>query len=143
MKLIRARIRALRGHSQDGFATAFTIVLAVTLLVCAGLLLDGGLALSGKITALDEAQEAARAGAQAINLATFRATGQAILNPQAATAAAESYLASTGDSGTVQVTGDTVAVTVAHIQHTQLLNLAGISTITVHATADATAEQTS
>ena len=143
MTLIRARIRALRGHGQDGFATAFTVVIAVTLLLCAGLLLDGGLALSGRITALDEAQEAARAGAQAINIATFRASGQTVLDPQAAVTAADGYLATTGDTGTVQVTGLTVAVTVTHVQRTQLLDLARISSITVHATADATAEQTS
>ncbi|WP_245594311.1 hypothetical protein [Actinospica robiniae] len=143
MKHIRTRIEALRGHGQDGFATAFTVVLAITLLVCAGLLLDGGLALSGKVTALDEAQEAARTGAQAINLVTFRATGQTVLDPQAAATAAKDYLAGTGDTGTVQVSGNTVAVTVTHTQRTQLLNLADIKTITVHASAHATAEQTS
>lgn len=143
MNVLRARLRALRGCEQDGFATAFTVVLVLTLLMCAGLLLDGGLALSGKITAMDEAQEAARAGAQALNIVQFRASGTAVLNPEAATAAAEGYLAQTGDTGTVQVAGDTVSVTVTHVQHTQLLDLVGVGTITVHATANATAEQTS
>jgi hypothetical protein len=142
MNAFRARLRTVRGHGQDGFATAFVVVLVLTLLLCAGLLLDGGLALSGKITAMDEAQEAARAGAQALNIAQFRTTGTAVLDPQAATDAADGYLAQTGDTGTVQVAGDTVTVTVTHVQHTQLLDLAGINAITVQATATATAEQT-
>jgi Flp pilus assembly protein TadG len=140
---LRRRAAALRRRPQDGIAAIAAVMLTVTLLLVIGLVLDGGLALSGKSTAMDEAQEAARAGAQALNMAAFRATGTAVLDPQAASAAAEAYLASTGDSGTVQVDGETVTVTVTHVQHTQLLSLAGLDTITVHATAQSTAEQTS
>lgn len=142
MKTLGTRWRMVRAHREAGFATVFTITVFVTLLLFAGLVLDGGLALSGKVTALDEAQQAARAGAQALDLGVFRASGTTTLSSQAAIAAAQGYLAHTGDSGTVQVTGETVTVSVTHAQHTQLLSLAGLNTITVHATATATAEQT-
>jgi hypothetical protein len=132
----------MRARREAGFATVFTLTIFLTLLLFAGLVLDGGLALAGKVTALDEAQQAARAGAQALDLGAFRASGTTALSPQAAITAARDYLAHTGDTGTVQVTGESVTVSVTHAQHTQLLCLAGLNTITVHATATATAEQT-
>jgi hypothetical protein len=129
------------GTGQDGVVTAFTVVMVGALLVLAGLVFDGGRALAGRVTALDEAQEAARIGAQQIDLPTFRATGAAILNDGAAVTAAQGYLASTGDSGTVTVNGDVVSVTVTHIESTQILSIIGIGSFTEHATATATAEQ--
>jgi hypothetical protein len=137
---LRARARAT-GTAQDGVVTAFTVILVGALLVLAGLVFDGGRALAGRVTALNEAQEAARVGAQQIDLPTFRATGAAILNDSAAVTAAEDYLASTGDAGTAAVDGDTVTVTVTHRQSTQILSIIGIGTFTEHATAAATAEQ--
>ena len=142
MKTFTPRWAIVRLRSEAGFATVFTITIFLTLLLFAGLVLDGGLALSGKVTALDEAQQAARAGAQALDLTVFRASGATTLSPQTAITAARNYLAHTGDTGTVQVTGVAVTVFVTHHQHTQLLSLAGLNTITVHATATATAEQT-
>jgi hypothetical protein len=142
MRRLAWRARRLHGRGEDGFATVFVLGLFMSLLMCTGLLLDGGLALSGRITALDEAQQAARAGAQALNLAVYRTTGTAQLDPQAAVQAAQAYLAGTGDTGSVQVQGATVTVTVTHVQHTALLDLVGLDTITVHATQAATAEQT-
>jgi hypothetical protein len=121
--------------------TAFTVIITAALIVLAGLVLDGGLALSGKVTALDEAQEAARAGAQALNLNTFRAQGQAVLDPGKAIAAAQGYLADTGDAGTVSVAGTVVTVTVTHHQHTQILSMIGIGNLSTTASASATAEQ--
>jgi len=47
---------------------------SVALILVAGLVLDGGLTLAARERALDKAQQAARAGAQAINLATYRQT---------------------------------------------------------------------
>lgn len=142
MTTLTARWLRVRAEREAGFVTAFVLSIFVTLLLFAGLVLDGGLALAGRVTALDEAQQAARAGAQALDLTVFRAIGAATLSPQAAITAAQGYLAHTGDSGTVSVAGTAVTVTVTHIQHTQLLALAGLRTITVHATATATAEQT-
>lgn len=140
VRRVRARLTAT-GSAQDGFVTVFTVIIVAALLVLAGLVFDGGRAMDGRVTALDEAQEAARAGAQQIDLPTFRATGTAILNDNAAITAAENYIAATGDTGTATVAGDTVTVTVTHIEPTQILSMIGIGSLTENATATATAEQ--
>jgi hypothetical protein len=116
----------LRRREDRGQVTAFVVVLAGALLLLAALVLDGGLALAGKVRAIDEAQEAARAGAQQIDLAVYRRQNRVLLDVPAAVATVHRYLAPTGDSGTVAVTADTVTVTVTHRQATQLLGLAGV-----------------
>jgi hypothetical protein len=128
------------GDPEDGMVTAFVVITAAALLVLAGLVLDGGLALSGKVKASDEAAEAARAGAQALNIGGFRTGGTATLDPGKAVAAAQTYLAATGDTGTVTVNGATVTVTVTHLQPAQILSVVGLSTLSASATASATAE---
>ncbi|EWM12038.1 hypothetical protein [Kutzneria sp. 744] len=117
--------------------TAFVVVLAIGILALAGLTLDGGLALAAKVQADGQAQAAARAGAQAIDLTAYRATGALQLVPAQAVADAQSYLAGVGATGTVTVFGDTVTVAVAAVEHTQLLGLVGISSLTVHGHASA------
>ena len=124
------------------FIRTAVILVALTLLVAAGFVLDGGLAMAGWVTADNEAQQSARAGAQALNLTVYRETGQAALDPTAAAQAARAFLAPTGDTGTVTVTGETVTVTVTHTGRTGLLSLIGITSFTEHATATSTAEQT-
>jgi Flp pilus assembly protein TadG len=128
-----SRPRALHRlrEDQDGRVTAFVVIIVTAILLFAGLVLDGGLALAAKVRALGEAQEAARAGAQEIDLAAYRADGTLRLAPQQASAAARNYLAAAGHTGTVSVAGNTVNVTVTVSQSTQLLGLVGIGSITV------------
>jgi hypothetical protein len=130
----RRRHRA-KSAGDSGQITAFVVVMATALILLAGLVLDGGLTLAARERALNLAQEAARAGAQGINLATYRQTGNLVLSAPLATADAQRYLASTGAQGTVQVTGNTVTVTIT--QPMQILDAAGLSAITVHASASA------
>jgi hypothetical protein len=127
--------------NEDGTVTAFVVVFSVALILMAGLVLDGGLTLAAKVQAINEAQAAARAGAQAINISTYRATGQIVLDPGQATADADSYLSAAGHRGTVAVNGDQVTVTVSITQPMQILNIAGINHLTVTGTGTATAEQ--
>jgi Flp pilus assembly protein TadG len=136
-----ARPAALRDGEQ-GQITVFVVVIMVALLAVAGLVYDGGRALAAKTTCIDIAQEAARAGAQQVNLATFRASGQVMLDASAAQAAAQAYLAGTGtgDTATVTVAGDTVTVAVSSGQPTVFLGLIGIRSLHVTGTATATAE---
>jgi hypothetical protein len=134
-------LRRRLGGSESGMVTAFVVIFTVALLVMAGLVLDGGLALSAKVQAIDDAQAAARAGAQAIDIPLYRSTGQVTLDPTQATADAEQYLARSGHTGTVTVNGDQVTVTVTIDQPTQLLSLAGVDHIPVSGTGTATAEQ--
>jgi Putative Flp pilus-assembly TadE/G-like len=127
---------------EQGQVTAFVVIIMAAFLAFAGLVYDGGNALAAKTAAIDEAQEAARAGAQQINLAAFRATGQVTLDPAAAAAAAQAYVAAAGggDTATVTVTGDTVTVQVSAVSATEFLRLFGIPAIRVTGSATATAE---
>lgn len=129
-------------RDQHGQVTAFVVVLATACLLFAGLVLDGGLALSAKTRAIGHAQEAARAGVQELDLSAYRATGEFRLDPIAAHAAARRYLTTVDATGTVTVTGNTVAVTVTSQVPTQLLGLVGISEITVTGHGRAEPQQT-
>jgi hypothetical protein len=129
----RRALRRLAGD-QNGRVTAFVVVSVTTALLFAGLVLDGGLALAAKVRALGEAQEAARAGAQEIDLVAYRADGTLRLQPAQAGAAARGYLAGAGHAGTVSVAGNTVSVSVTISQPTQLLSLIGIGSITTTGT---------
>ena len=137
------RRHAQLGDAESGMVTAFVVIFTLALLLMAGLVLDGGLALATKVQAIDDAQAAARAGAQAIDIPTYRASGQITLDPAQATADAERYLAAAGHTGTVSVNGEevTVTVTVTITQPTQILSLAGINHLTETGTGTATAEQ--
>ena len=126
-----------RAGDDDGPVTPFVVILAVAIVMFAGLIVDGGLTLAAKVRAIGEAQEAARAGAQALDLSVYRNTGTLRLIPDQARARAQTYLASTHDTGTVILTGDTVTVTVTAHQHTQLLGLLGLDSLTVTATGSA------
>jgi hypothetical protein len=131
--------RRLPRRDERGQVTAFIVVMVGALMLVAGLVIDGGLALAAEVRATDEAQSAARAGAQDIDLATYRQSGSVTLDPTAATQAAESYLATTGDSGQVVVAGDLITVTVRVVQPTQILGIVGLHSLTVIGTASATA----
>jgi hypothetical protein len=135
------RRRARLGDAESGMVTAFVVIFTLALLLMAGLVLDGGLALAAKVQAIDDAQAAARAGAQAIDIPTYRASGQITLDPTQAAAEAERYLAAAGHTGTVSVNGEQVTVTVTITQPTQILDLAGIDHLTETGTGTATAEQ--
>ncbi|SRR6266700_5884977 len=128
-------------QADSGQITAFVVVMMAALILATGLVLDGGLTLGARERALGEAQEAARAGAQAINLAVYRQHGTVVLDPAQAITDARAYLAGTGNSGTVQVRGDVVTVTVTIVQPMQILDAAGLSAITVRATASAIPER--
>ncbi|MET8983206.1 pilus assembly protein TadG-related protein [Streptomyces sp. NPDC004539] len=123
--------------ADDGQVTPFLVILTAAIIMFAGLLLDGGLALAAKTRALGEAQEAARAGAQALDLTAYRTDGTVRLDPTQARTLARTYLATTKDTGTVTATTTTVTVTVTAHQTTQLLRFIGLDTLTVTATGTA------
>lgn len=116
---------------ERGRVTAFVVIITTGCLLFAGLVLDGGLALATKTTAIGQAQEAARAGAQQLDLAAYRAGVPARLNPVAARAAAQRYLDSVAAVGTVTASVTEVRVHVAAHQRTELLNLVGITDLAV------------
>ncbi|SDN05828.1 hypothetical protein [Allokutzneria albata] len=117
--------------------TAFLVVLTTTILAAAGLVLDGGHALAAKIDALGLAREAARTGAQELDLDHLRSTGTVRLSPRASAAAAREFLREASRTGTASATSTTVTVIVTITRPTQLLRLLGITELTVTATATA------
>jgi Flp pilus assembly protein TadG len=149
LRVDRLRVDRLR-VDDGGRVTAFFVVLSTAVMLFAGLVLDGGLALAAKVRAIGAAQEAARAGAQAIDLGAYRTDGTLRLDPDRAAALARAYLADavisrSDPTGTalsgltveVVVVGDTVTVTVGVSEPTQLLGLVGISSIRVSGTGSA------
>ncbi|MFE6287863.1 pilus assembly protein TadG-related protein [Streptomyces sp. NPDC057877] len=143
----RAREHVTRIHRQvtsgddQGQATAFVVGVFAALWLFAGIVVDGGLALAGKARALDVAQEAARTGAQQLDIGRLRNGEEVRLVRGQAAAAARAYVTSTGDRATVTVKGQAVTVHVTHHQRTQILQLVGLRTLTVHATGTAHAER--
>jgi len=120
---------------------AFVVTFVAALILMAGLVLDGGLILAAKRRATNEAEAAARAGAQQVNIDIYRSSGRFVLDSARARAAAVAYLAATGDRGTVRVGGDQVAVTVQLTQPMQILGVAGIGSQTVTGRGVARAER--
>jgi Flp pilus assembly protein TadG len=102
-----------------------------------GLLVDGGHALTARGDAIDTAAEAARAGAQALDLGVYRATGTIRLDPADARRRGERFLTQVGAQGTVTATPRAVTVVVTRTVHPQLLGLLGVSTLTEHGRASA------
>ena len=117
-------------HDERGQVTAFLAVFVVALLVVGGLVVDGGGLLAAKRQAIDEAEGAARAGAQALAPGALR-RGTALPDPAGATAAAEAYLAKTGHQGVVAVDGEIVKVTVSFHQPMLVLGIGGLATVAV------------
>lgn len=128
-----------RTGGDSGQVTPFALLMTVALVAVAGLVLDAGLALSEKVRALDLAQAAARAGAQALDLAKYRTSNVAELDPTRAAATARSWLVQAGADGHASATNTTVTVTVRRTSDTQLLQLVGVRVLHVTASATATA----
>jgi Flp pilus assembly protein TadG len=130
----------MRRRDERGAATIFVIGMAIVLLVAAGLVIDGGLAINARMKVADDAEQAARAGADAIDLDALRNTGEVTIEPGLAQSAATDYLSDLG-YGTgqydVTVAGDSVDVTVRDRVATALLELVNISNFDVQAFATA------
>lgn len=103
--------RGRRRRDEAGFSAPFLLVLIPAFVAIAGLVFDGGNTLAAKRRAVDEAQSAARAGAEALSAAGLHQSGFVLDAPQAV-AAAQQVLAQAGLSGDVQINGDVVTVTV-------------------------------
>jgi Flp pilus assembly protein TadG len=125
------------GHDDRGSATAFGLFLIVVVLVLAGAMIEGGSAMSARGHGTDISQQAARAGADKLDLAALREVGLVRIDPAAAQAAASAFLAQIGETGTVTATPAQVSVTVTVTRPGILVPILGIKTLTVRATATA------
>lgn len=113
--LVRPCRRSATSDAERGSLTVMTAVLALALLAVTGLVVDGTGQLRAGQQATGAAQEAARAGAEALDAAALRAGGPITVDPANAATTARAYLTAAGYPGTVTVTGPTtlrVSVTV-------------------------------
>ena len=122
---------------EEGAAAVVLLLLTPALFGVAGLVVDGGRALTARERAVAEAEQAARAAADTLDIGAYRATGTVRLDPAAAEAAALRYLAATGDTGTVTVTATDVQVTVTAAVPTTFLGVIGLTHL--HVAGQATA----
>jgi len=114
-----------------GSVTVLVAVLGFALLLMLGLVVDGGRQLIAYRRAANDAEQAARAGAGAVNPAGLR-TGIYALDSAAATAAARRYLSASQTDGritasSITVTGNTVAVALSIRRTTTFLAAVGIT----------------
>lgn len=121
-----------RASAETGSVSALVAVVALGLVMVAGLAYDGGQIIAAQATARDLASNAARAGAQEIDLNELRATGTAVLDPPRAAAAAEGYLARTGHTGRMVVEGAEITVSVDVHQPMRILPLPTRTVTAVH-----------
>ena len=128
-----------RCNDERGSITAFVAVIATALVMVAGMAYDGGQVMSAHNAARNDAAQAARAGAQQIDLTHLRETNEPRLDPAKAESAAQAYLAQSGATGTVAVSDASVSVTVTRVQALRILPGAD-RTIVVTETATAVEE---
>jgi hypothetical protein len=129
---LAARLRADRGS-----ATGWAIGTILVGLLIVALVFDGAAAMTARATALDTAQQTARAGADQLDLALLREQGVVAIDPAAAQDVAQQWLENAGVEGAVDATAADVTVTVTVTQPTVLLAVVGIPTFTITAAATA------
>jgi Flp pilus assembly protein TadG len=127
-----------RVRDEAGMVTAFVVSITVALVLFIGLVLDGGYTLAARRQAIDEADGAARAGAQANSLSS-RGSSVAPIDPARAQAAVDAFLAPVGHHGQTSVYGDTVTVAVSFRQPMYVLGAGGLFSVTVTGRATARA----
>lgn len=136
-----------RTRDERGTATAFVVGFAIVLLACAGLVIDGGTALNERMKLADDVEQAARAGAQQINVVALRDDNVIVLDRTKAEGTARSYLAQIGyasyDAQVVDCADGAqdacVRVAAQKQVPTTMLRLAGVPPFTVKGSATAQA----
>ena len=110
------------------------------LLACAGLVIDGGSALNARMTLADDVEQAARSGAQQIDVVALRSNGVVQLDERAAEGRAFYYLGGLG-YGVVRAdaAGDAVTVAAQDTVAPKLLSLVGVPPCEIRACAAAQA----
>ena len=103
-------------RDERGSITDFVAVVATALVLVAGMAYDGGQVIAAHNAARNDAERAARAGAQQIDIDHLRATNEPILDATAAEQAAVDFLERSGATGTASVSGASITVTVTVVQ---------------------------
>jgi Flp pilus assembly protein TadG len=137
------RLALRTGERDRGSISMFTVIFTVSVILLAGLLVDGGLAIHARQRAYDIAEQAARAGADDINEANLRATGNTEINVDTACGKVDKLLAAYPGEIDQQATicdrtPQEVTVTIQITVQPQLLSIVpGFSAFTMTGTASA------
>jgi hypothetical protein len=127
----------MTARSEAGQVTAFVVVFMVALIGFAGLVIDGGIALSAQRRAMNEAQAAARAAAEALDVQAYRNDGISKIDPGAAQDAVDQYMAAVHrnkqDYDVSYVGTDTVVVHETLHQRLNILGVFGFPSVTANA----------
>ncbi|MFD7161193.1 pilus assembly protein TadG-related protein [Kribbella sp. NPDC059898] len=126
-----------RRYNERGSMSLFFIVVVIALLGSAGLVVDGARQVSAQRHAQAAAEDAARAGGQAISSSALTGQSQLSVDTGRAAAAARSNLAAAGVDGAIAVNGTTLTVSTTTNQSTVFLSMFGIDSFTVHGRATA------
>jgi hypothetical protein len=120
----------MRRRDERGSATIFMIGFAMVLFLCAGLVIDGGLAINKRMRIADDAEQAARIGADSIDVNEFRRTEDLVVNQNLARQRINGYMSALGyGSGNFEVKfpDGHVWVRVNAPSKTYILQLVGVS----------------
>ncbi|MEG9227292.1 TadE/TadG family type IV pilus assembly protein [Aeromicrobium sp. Sec7.5] len=122
----------MRSQDERGSTTIFILVMALALFGSAALVIDGGYALSERRELTNQAEQAARVGADALNQNSLRDGGRVSVDPARARAAADAYLrAVDAPPSTITITGSRVTVTLSTTYDTVLLSVIGMNEMSV------------
>jgi hypothetical protein len=132
-------VKAGNNPSDAGSISLFAVIFFIALFAAAGLVVDGGAKIRAAREASAIAEETARAGAGRVDRdRAYASGGTFIVDPNSALAAARSYLARSGASGSVSIGGDQrITVTATVRKPTVLLSLIGIGGVDATKTASA------
>jgi Flp pilus assembly protein TadG len=136
------RLAVLAARAERGAISALVVFLFIALMLLAGLVVDGGNAINARARVNDDAEQAARAGANQIDEVELRQTGEVVINEAAAREAAQAYLSVQGysaDQSTVEATFNEVTVTLEDTVLTELLSMVNIDDFDVNGEATARA----
>lgn len=124
----------VRRHDEAGVVTVFVVALMTVFIALGGLVVDGGVMLDARRRAVNEAEAAARAGAQILTPEGVRSGGSDVA-VTGAEDAVRRYVAATGHDARAAVTADTVEVTVSFRQPLLILGAFGLVSPVVRGTA--------
>ncbi|MDQ2689322.1 MAG: hypothetical protein M3Y29_03490 [Chloroflexota bacterium] len=127
---------------ERGGATIFVLSMSLVLMLCAGLVIDGGIGINTRMRVADDAEQAARAGANAVNIDQLRDGGALAVDLGLAKTYAQEFLQARGYDGgqfEIQVNANSVTIALRDTSETTMLKLIGINQYPVTARATATA----
>ena len=101
---------------ERGSISMFVVIFTITVLMLAGLVYDGGLAIAARQRAADIAEEAARAGANAVDVEALRRNEPLRLDPNQACDNARELVRRDGDGSLTGCEVDQIDPSVLHVR---------------------------